>query len=127
MIARVKRVWEGEKRVTVILVEEGQIKETQAFLWMPEQQLQAALCAQVEKQFAKSSCPRFVVQLAPPERWGASHIEVIEMIHEPRTEQPTDDAPTEFKPLQHDDGESFADNFERVHGHAGQGVRKLYN
>lgn len=35
MIARVRRVWAGEKRVEVILVEDGQLKQTHAFLWLP--------------------------------------------------------------------------------------------
>ena len=96
MIARIKRVWAGEKRVEVILVEDGQITPTHAFLWLPEQQLQAALCAQVEPQFAKAHCPRFVVRLAPPERWGAHHIEVLEMIHEPANDAVLDAALNEI-------------------------------
>jgi len=92
VICRVKRIWEGEKRVTVILVEEGQIKETQAFLWMPEQQLQAALCLQVEKQWGRATCPLFVVQLAPAERFSGHHIETLEMIHEPASDAELDAA-----------------------------------
>ena len=130
MIARVKRVWEGDKRVEVILVEDGQIKQTHTFLWLPEQQLQAALCAQVEKQFGKAGCPRFVVQLAPPERWGASHIEVLEMIHEPKDDAVLDAAISAIERdirTELDTGESDADVFERLHGHQGQKARRVYD
>lgn len=83
MIARIRRCWRGSEKVTVILVEEGQVKETAAYLTLPTQDLQAQLCEQVESLFAKATAPRFVVQLAPPEQ-GQHHIELLEMIHEPR-------------------------------------------
>lgn len=81
MICRVRRVWPSETHVTVILVEDGQMGETKAFLRLPEQQLQAALCERVERKFAQPTAPRFVVQLAPPDN-GSHHIELLQMIHE---------------------------------------------
>lgn len=92
MIARVRRVWTNGSRVTVILVEDGQTKETAAFLTLPEQELQAQLCEAVESKFAQAKCPRFVVQLAPPNECKHHHIEVIEMIHAPQNHAAETDA-----------------------------------
>lgn len=75
-------------------------------------------------------CPRFVVQLAPPERWGASHIEVLEMIHEPAHDAVLDAALDTIDRdirAELDTGESDADAFERLHGHAGQKARRVYD
>lgn len=83
MIARVVRCWEGEKRFTVILQEDGVQRQTSAFLWMPAQANLAHLALLAEGRRGLSSAPRFAVELAPPDAYGNHHIEAMEMLHEP--------------------------------------------
>lgn len=77
MIATIRRCWESEKRLSVILVEDGGTKDTHGFFWLPEQQAQADLALRVE-----GTQRRFVVQLADPNRYGHRHIERFEMVHD---------------------------------------------
>ena len=55
-----------------------------AYLWLPEEELQAKLCEVAEVHYGTARAPRFIVELSVPNTLRQHHIEKIEMIHEPR-------------------------------------------
>lgn len=131
MIGTIRKVWPGEKRVDVIVCDQADGKLKECYVFLPEGKWIAALC-----QTGVGNNRPLVLTVEPQTYWGFKIIEA-ELMPETRTmirvaqEAELDAAITEIErdipqPTM-DDGQSFADDFERVHGHAGQGVRKLYN
>lgn len=132
MIGTIRKVWPGEKRVDVIVCDQADGKLKECYVFLPEGQWIAALC-----QTGVGNTRPLVLTVEPQTYWGFKIIDA-ELMPETRNsirraqDAELDAAIAEVErdivtPIQHDDGQSFADDFERVHGHAGQGVRKLYN
>lgn len=73
MIARIRRVWPGDIRTTVIAIDEADRREKTCYVWTntAKGQLLASVCAVAEGNGGGLSDQRVVLQVAPPiRRWG---------------------------------------------------------
>lgn len=129
MIAEIRRVWPGEKRTTIIAKDMADGKEQMCYVFLPEGQFIAALCQNASWNGVIQP-PAIVLTLEPKTQWGYK-ITGAELMAETRN-RPKDwggepDA-HEPQPIQvAGDTQSYADDFERLYGHAGQIGGKVYD
>ncbi len=130
MIGTIRKVWPGEKRVDVIVCDQADGKLKECYVFLPEGQWIAALC-----QTGVGNERPLVLTVEPLTYWGYKITEaelmpetrnMIRAAQDAELDAAIDaierDIRTEF-----DTGESDADAFERLHGHAGQKARRIFS
>lgn len=72
MICRIRRVWPGDKRTTVIAIDQADHREKSCFVWMtsPKGQLIASLCERLEQNGQGMSEQQIVLTVKPQTMWG---------------------------------------------------------
>lgn len=130
MIGTIRKVWPGEKRTDILVNDQADGKVKECYVFMPEGQFIAALC-----QTGVGNDRPLVLTVEPLTYWGYK-ITDAELMPETRTiirvEQDAvlDAALAEIDldiRTELETGESDADAFERLHGHAGQKARRIFS
>ncbi len=130
MIGTIRKVWPGDKRVDVIVCDQADGKLKECYVFLPEGQWIAALC-----QTGVGNDRPLVLTVEPQSYWGYKIIEA-ELLPQTRTmirdaqDAELDAAINEIERdirTELDTGESDADAFERLHGHAGQKARRIFS
>lgn len=72
MIVTIRRVWPGEKRTTIIAIDQADQREKSCFVWMdtPKGQFIASLCQRLENNGRGMSEQQVVLTVRPKTRWG---------------------------------------------------------
>lgn len=88
MVCQIRRVWPGDQRSTVIVIDQDDRREKTCYVWTntTKGQLIATLCERVERNGHGLSEQRVVLTVRPAERRWGHEIEEAELM--PATGQP---------------------------------------
>lgn len=82
MIAQIRRVWAGDLRSTVIVIDQDDRREKTCYVWTntPKGQWIASVCERAERNGHGLSVQRVVLTLKPAERIWGHEIDAAELV-----------------------------------------------